>query len=64
MATVTAKSADEKRWQAESDAETLMRAVEIKAEPDRLKRALAILREKAKAQKEALAEAATEAGGD
>ena len=40
---------DEKDWQAESDADTLIRAEEIKADKDRVKRARAKLEERREA---------------
>lgn len=45
---VQSMSADEKRWQAEDDMRTLIRAKEIKADKARLKRALKMADEQLK----------------
>jgi len=47
-------SDEDKKWQAEDDARTLMRAEEIKGDKTRLKSALAILKEQSKQREQVL----------
>jgi len=42
---VTAMGADDKKWRAESDMRTLLQAQEIRADPARLKAAIACAKE-------------------
>jgi len=48
-------TAQEKEWQAESDAETLIRAMEIKKDKTRLKAATKVLEKKKEAASKAVA---------
>lgn len=45
--------AEQDRWQAESDVQTLLRAAEIRKDPARIKRARALAAEQAAALKQA-----------
>lgn len=45
-AVVGMMSAKERDWQAEGDCDTLMRAIEIRRDPKRLKKAIAIAKER------------------
>lgn len=49
-------SEDQKKWQAEEDARTLVKAEEIKADKARVKAALAILKEQSKNTKKVIGE--------
>jgi hypothetical protein len=46
---MSAKTAEDRKWEAEEDARTLTRASEIKADKGRMRRALVVLRDQEKA---------------
>jgi hypothetical protein len=54
---VASMAKQEAQWRAESDADTLIRAAEIKNDPDRLKAAKKILQEKKAAANTAMKDA-------